>query len=226
MKDIETISDGRVRMTTGTLYGALRRLLDEGWIERFATEDTSREKQAYRLTALGRKRLVGEVQRMQQVTHAAMARLSGAEAWTMCTRIYLLFLQLYPAAHRAQFGSEMAEVFASAAQERHDAGKLAYLWFVVRELASLLAGAWPERLAQGHQRLAPVAQTSTASIESVQLISIELAAAQKRVQTNINRMVAAIANHQFEQARYYAHQEQREREYLNTLEKKQASESS
>lgn len=144
----------------------------------------------------------------------------------MCTRIYLIFLQLYPAAHRAQFGSEMAEVFASAAQERHDAGKLAYLWFVLRELGSLLAGAWPEWLAQGHNRLARVAETQAARTETVRPISIELAAAQKRVQTNINRMVLAIASHQFERVRYCAREEQREREYLNTLEKKQASESS
>lgn len=80
MKDIETISEGRVRITTGTLYGALRRLLEDGSIERFATDDTSRDKQAYRLTAMGRKRLAGEIQRMQQLTQAAIVRLRGVEA--------------------------------------------------------------------------------------------------------------------------------------------------
>src|SRR6202167_2258843 len=55
IRDIETLSGGRVRMSTGTLYGALRRLLEEAWIERFEQEDTSREKQAYRLTAAGRR---------------------------------------------------------------------------------------------------------------------------------------------------------------------------
>jgi len=34
-------------------YGALRRLLEDRWIERFEQEDSSREKQAYRLTAAG-----------------------------------------------------------------------------------------------------------------------------------------------------------------------------
>lgn len=52
LKDIESLSGGRVRMSTGTLFGALRRLLDDGWIERFESEDTSRQKQAYRLAGL------------------------------------------------------------------------------------------------------------------------------------------------------------------------------
>ena len=46
LKDIESLSRGRVRLSTGTLYGALRRLLEDRWIERFAQQDTSREKQA------------------------------------------------------------------------------------------------------------------------------------------------------------------------------------
>jgi DNA-binding PadR family transcriptional regulator len=80
IKDIEVLSDGRVRLSTGTLYGALRRLLDEGWIERFAQEDTSREKQAYRLTSAGRQQMESELARMKQVTRAAAARLRNREA--------------------------------------------------------------------------------------------------------------------------------------------------
>lgn len=80
MKDIETLSAGRVRMTTGTLYGALRRLLEDDWIERFEQEDTSREKQAYRLTSAGRKQMAAELERMKQLTRAAAARLRAREA--------------------------------------------------------------------------------------------------------------------------------------------------
>src|SRR5271155_37076 len=75
VKDIETLSQGRVRMSTGTLYGALRRLLEDGWIQRFEQEDTSRQKQAYRLTSAGRGQLQLELRRMQEVTRAAFARL-------------------------------------------------------------------------------------------------------------------------------------------------------
>jgi len=75
MQDIEALSGGRVRLSTGTLYGALRRLLEDAWIERFEQEDTSREKQAYRLTAEGRRQLQLELDRMKQLTRAASARL-------------------------------------------------------------------------------------------------------------------------------------------------------
>ena len=80
MKDIEVLSDGRVRLSTGTLYGALRRLLEDAWIERFEQEDTSREKQAYRLRASGRTQLQQELDRMKQLTRAAAGRLRMREA--------------------------------------------------------------------------------------------------------------------------------------------------
>ena len=80
MKDIEEMSNGRVRLSTGTLYGALRRLLEWGWIERFATGDTSRDKQAYRLTSLGRRQLQGEVARLNELSRVGSARLRIKEA--------------------------------------------------------------------------------------------------------------------------------------------------
>ena len=79
MKDIDALSNGRVVLSTGTLYGALRRLLECQWIERFQQEDTSREKQSYRLTAAGRRQLRLELDRLKQLTRAA-ARLRTREA--------------------------------------------------------------------------------------------------------------------------------------------------
>ena len=80
IKDIESISGGRVRLSTGTLFGAIRRLLEDDWIERFEQDDTSRDKQAYRLTAAGRKQLQAEVHRMRDLARTATARLKMGEA--------------------------------------------------------------------------------------------------------------------------------------------------
>jgi len=80
MKDIETLSDRQVRLSTGTLYGALHRLLKDGLIQRFSQEDQSRDKQAYRLTAAGLKALQAEMERMKQLTRAAALRLKAREA--------------------------------------------------------------------------------------------------------------------------------------------------
>jgi DNA-binding PadR family transcriptional regulator len=75
LKDVEQLSGGRTRLSTGTLYGAIRRLLEDGWIERFEQRDTSRDKQAYRLTAKGKVQLHSELARLRQLLHSAANRL-------------------------------------------------------------------------------------------------------------------------------------------------------
>ena len=79
MKDIEDLSNGRVRLSTGTLYGALRRLLEDQRIERFESDDTSRDKQTYRLTLAGRRQLHIELKRLEQLTRAAKSRIKAME---------------------------------------------------------------------------------------------------------------------------------------------------
>ena len=80
LKDVEQMSGGRVVLSTGTLYGALRRLLDEEWIERFDEQDSSRGRQAYRLTTRGRRNLQVEIRRMKQLTRLANLRIAGKRA--------------------------------------------------------------------------------------------------------------------------------------------------
>jgi len=75
LKDVEKLSHGRIQLSTGTLYGAIRRLLEDEWIERFEQEDTSREKQAYRLTAKGRAQLNAEIARLRHLLRSATTRL-------------------------------------------------------------------------------------------------------------------------------------------------------
>jgi len=79
LKDVAEMSDGRVALSTGTLYGALRRLLDEGWIERFEEDDTSRGRQTYRLTPGGRRNLQTEVSRLKRLTQVARLRVAERE---------------------------------------------------------------------------------------------------------------------------------------------------
>lgn len=79
LQDTERMSEGRVRLSTGTLYGALARLLDEKWIERIKEQDNSRGKQAYRLTAVGRRNLQTEVTRLKHLTRVAALRVARKE---------------------------------------------------------------------------------------------------------------------------------------------------
>jgi DNA-binding PadR family transcriptional regulator len=79
LKNVEEMSDGRVTLSTGTLYGALGRLLEEHWIERFKEEESSRGRQAYRLSARGRQILRAEVGRLKQLTKVASLRMAPKE---------------------------------------------------------------------------------------------------------------------------------------------------
>lgn len=79
LQDTERISDGRVRLSTGTLYGALGRLLEEKWIERFKEQDRSRGRQAYRLTDRGRRNLQIEVSRLRHLARLGALRVASKE---------------------------------------------------------------------------------------------------------------------------------------------------
>jgi DNA-binding PadR family transcriptional regulator len=70
MKEVEAMSEQRVVLATGTLYSALRRMLEDGWIER-VTDDYSqagnRERKLYQLTSHGRRVLKAETSRLRKL---------------------------------------------------------------------------------------------------------------------------------------------------------------
>jgi DNA-binding PadR family transcriptional regulator len=83
LKDVEALSERRVVLSTGTLYGAIKRLLAQGWIVRVeeATSDrTGRERKLYALTQQGRRVLNAEVVRLQKLVRAAQLRPVGEPA--------------------------------------------------------------------------------------------------------------------------------------------------
>jgi len=83
MKEVEALSQGRVRLSTGTLYGAIKRLLEQGWIERVEQveeKENGRIRKSYRLTSLGRRLLKAETERLQSLVTAAQEVLAGTEA--------------------------------------------------------------------------------------------------------------------------------------------------
>src|SRR5215470_2793961 len=79
LKDVERMSDGRVKLSTGTLYGALRRLLDQDWIERVEEDEAPRDRRPYRLTLRGRRNLQAEIERMCCLTKVAALRIARKE---------------------------------------------------------------------------------------------------------------------------------------------------
>lgn len=76
MSTVEELSEGLVTMGPGTLYGTIKRLVDDGLIEE--TEDRPRDddqrRRYYRLTGLGEQVLDGEVARLRRMISNAGAR--------------------------------------------------------------------------------------------------------------------------------------------------------
>ena len=79
IKDVIILSKERVHLSTGTLYGALARLLEQGWIERVegkVTDEAGRTRKEYRLTSLGQSIFKAEIERMSRLVELADLRVA------------------------------------------------------------------------------------------------------------------------------------------------------
>ncbi len=76
-KDVEALSGGRVRFSTGTLYGAIKRLLADEWIRRIEGDGQphpNRARKVYELTDKGRTVLEAEYTRLSELVRVTAAR--------------------------------------------------------------------------------------------------------------------------------------------------------
>lgn len=87
MKDVAALSGGRVQLSTGTLYGALKRMLADDWIQRAegeaageSADEGGRRRRSYVLTDLGRGVLQAEIARLRSLVTAAELHASGMKA--------------------------------------------------------------------------------------------------------------------------------------------------
>src|SRR5262245_18530423 len=73
---VEVLSEGRLRLRAGTLYGALDRLERAGYIELDRVEsEGGPPRRSYRITTLGRKLLEHEVARLEANATIGRAQL-------------------------------------------------------------------------------------------------------------------------------------------------------
>jgi len=71
MTAIKEISNEILRVEEGSLYPALHRMEEAGWIRaEWITKDTGRRARIYELTAEGKKQLAAEESRWEEVTSA------------------------------------------------------------------------------------------------------------------------------------------------------------
>lgn len=76
MQNVEQLSNGRVRLAAGTLYGAINTLLEKGWIvavaegnfsEKGFAHDKGNRKKEYLITEQGKEMLRGEIARLREL---------------------------------------------------------------------------------------------------------------------------------------------------------------
>ncbi len=66
MQETEKMSNGRLKLSAGTLYGVLSNMLEKGWIKALPGEEESRRKD-YQITELGKSIVKGEMARLEEL---------------------------------------------------------------------------------------------------------------------------------------------------------------
>ncbi|ABF43394.1 transcriptional regulator, PadR family [Candidatus Koribacter versatilis Ellin345] len=80
-KVIERTSDDVLEVEEGSLYPALHRLEDRGWVSSYwGTSENNRKAKYYRLTAAGKRQLHSEVSRWKQMAKAIANVLGEKQA--------------------------------------------------------------------------------------------------------------------------------------------------
>ena len=78
IKEVSRSTGGRVRLSTGTLYGIVKRLLQEGMIEESSRRPAPRlddeRRRYYRLTSFGREVARAEAERLEGVIAVARSK--------------------------------------------------------------------------------------------------------------------------------------------------------
>jgi DNA-binding PadR family transcriptional regulator len=81
MQDVAARTDRKVRLSAGTLYSAVRRMLEQGLIEELRERDLptrdrdsdDQRRRYYRLTRLGRRVALAEARRLRDMLNQAQA---------------------------------------------------------------------------------------------------------------------------------------------------------
>jgi DNA-binding PadR family transcriptional regulator len=77
MQDVNARTDGKVRLSAGTLYSSIRRMLEQGLVEELRDspepDNHDERRRYYRLTRLGRQAAIAEARRLSEMLNYARA---------------------------------------------------------------------------------------------------------------------------------------------------------
>lgn len=71
IQEVENLTNKRVSIGPGTLYGAINIMLEKKWIELFSEDKSSRKKKEYLITGLGKEVFYQEAERLKELLENA-----------------------------------------------------------------------------------------------------------------------------------------------------------
>jgi DNA-binding PadR family transcriptional regulator len=71
MQDVAERTGGGMRLSPGTLYGSIKRMLEQGLVVELRMKDSDERRRYYRLTPFGRKVVKAEAARMSEMVEQA-----------------------------------------------------------------------------------------------------------------------------------------------------------
>jgi DNA-binding PadR family transcriptional regulator len=86
MQDVAERTGGKLRLSAGTLYGSIKRLMEQGMVvelrpsQRPNKEQDDERRRYYRLTLVGRKAATSEMQRLEELLKQARAHGLAAKS--------------------------------------------------------------------------------------------------------------------------------------------------
>jgi DNA-binding PadR family transcriptional regulator len=78
MQNVQDLSNNRVNLGAGTLYGAINTLLEKNWIHSIPGEKDSRKKE-YQITEYGKSALEDDIKRLEELIDNGKRITGGAK---------------------------------------------------------------------------------------------------------------------------------------------------
>jgi DNA-binding PadR family transcriptional regulator len=76
MQFVKEISNGRVNLGPGTLYGAINTMLSKDWIRALDSDNDSRKKE-YEITTIGKNIVLDEIKRLEELVKNGISIVGG-----------------------------------------------------------------------------------------------------------------------------------------------------
>lgn len=150
MQDVSERTGGKVRLSAGTLYSSIHRMLEQGLVEELRDSpdpaSSDERRRYYRITKRGRQVALAEAQRLSELLNQARATGLIPKRLSMgAIGLYRALLRCYPASFRQEYGSEMLAAFAAQVREaRQQGGRWVAAFIELQTIVDLLLTAAKE----------------------------------------------------------------------------------